>query len=67
MANGNKGAAMGKTAVATAAGSVVIGTLLLATLATAQNNLVDAPIPHATGQSVSASFEGWYPIPDELG
>ena len=64
MANGNKGAAMGKTAVATAAGSVVIGTLLLATLATAQNNLVDAPIPHATGQSVSASFEGWYPNPD---
>ncbi len=59
MANGNRGAAMGK-----AAGGMVIGTLLLATLATAQDNLVDAPIPHASGQSVSAAFEGWYPNPD---
>ena len=24
----------------------------------------DAPIPHDTGQSVTASFEGWYPNPD---
>ena len=30
----------------------------------AQGNRVDAPIPHAVGQSVSASFEGWYPNPD---
>ena len=26
----------------------------------AQDTRVDAPIPHAVGQSVSASFEGWY-------
>ena len=26
----------------------------------AQETRVDAPIPHDTGQSVSASFEGWY-------
>ncbi|MCH7817817.1 MAG: hypothetical protein IIC60_14750 [Proteobacteria bacterium] len=25
---------------------------------------MDAPIPHSSGQSVSASFEGWYPNPD---
>lgn len=25
---------------------------------------VDAPIPHAVGQGVSPSFEGWYPNPD---
>ena len=30
----------------------------------AQDTRVDAPIPHAIGQSVSASFEGWYPNPD---
>ena len=30
----------------------------------AQGARVDAPIPHAVGQSVSASFEGWYPNPD---
>ena len=30
----------------------------------AQDTQVDAPIPHAIGQSVSASFEGWYPNPD---
>ena len=37
---------------------------LLAVLAAAQGTLVDAPIPHVSGQSVSASFEGWYPNPD---
>lgn len=31
--------------------------------ASAQHS-VDAPIPHAVGQSVSPSFEGWYPNPD---
>ena len=39
-------------------------TLLLAVPAAAQDNLIDAPIPHTTGQSVSASFEGWYANPD---
>ena len=32
-------------------------------VAGAQDTRVDAPIPHAIGQSVSASFEGWYPNP----
>jgi len=32
--------------------------------ADAQNSQVDAPIPHAVGQSVSPSFEGWYSNPD---
>ena len=44
--------------------SVGAGTLLLAITAAAQGNLIDAPIPHTKGQSVSASFEGWYPNPD---
>jgi len=39
-------------------------TLLPAMMATAQDTRVDAPIPHNTGQSVSPSFEGWYPNPD---
>ena len=38
--------------------------IFLAALASAQVNLVNAPLPHSTGQSVSASFEGWYPNPD---
>ncbi len=33
-------------------------------VADAQDTRVDAPIPHTVGQSVSASFEGWYPNPD---
>ena len=33
-------------------------------LVAGQDTRVDAPIPHAIGQSVSASFEGWYPNPD---
>lgn len=32
--------------------------------ATAQESRADAPIPHVMGQSVSPSFEGWYPNPD---
>lgn len=40
------------------------GCCLLAAIATAQETRLDAPIPHANGQSVSASFEGWYPNPD---
>jgi hypothetical protein len=32
--------------------------------AAAQGNLIDAPLPHSTGQSVSPSFEGWYPNSD---
>lgn len=30
----------------------------------AQDTRADAPIPHTVGQSVSASFEGWYSNPD---
>ena len=30
----------------------------------AQGNLIDAPLPHSKGQSVSPSFEGWYPNAD---
>jgi len=43
---------------------VGVSTLLLAMLAVAQDTLIDAPIPHAKGQSVSPSFEGWYTNPD---
>jgi len=37
-----------------------ISILLLSSLAAAQDSRIDAPIPHASGQSVSPSFEGWY-------
>jgi hypothetical protein len=33
-------------------------------VASGQETRVDAPIPHSIGQSVSPSFEGWYPNPD---
>ena len=33
-------------------------------IAGAQDALVDAPLPHVSGQSVSAAFEGWYPNAD---
>lgn len=39
-------------------------TACLCALTAAQDTRVDAPIPHRDGQSVSASFEGWYPNPD---
>ena len=39
-------------------------TLLAVMMAAAQDTRVNAPIPHNTGQSVSPSFEGWYPNPD---
>jgi len=46
----------------------VCGTLTLMMslpgFADAQDPRVDAPIPHITGESVTASFEGWYPNPD---
>ena len=42
----------------------IILAMFLPGVAGAQNSLVDAPLPHATGQSVSASFEGWYPNRD---
>lgn len=32
--------------------------------AVAQDTRLDAPIPHDSGQNVSASFEGWYPNAD---
>jgi hypothetical protein len=38
--------------------------LSLPGVARAQDTRTDAPLPHAIGQSVSASFEGWYPNPD---
>ncbi len=40
--------------------AVLIPLLALAPLAVAQESLVSAPLPHAKGQSVSPSFEGWY-------
>lgn len=40
--------------------AVLLGGRLTAT----QETKVDAPIPHADGQSVTPSFEGWYPNPD---
>jgi len=47
---------------------VSLGVLAIAVvvpaLADAQDTRADAPIPHARGQSVSASFEGWYPNSD---
>ena len=39
--------------------------LILLGAASAQDTRVDAPIPHAVGQSVSASFEGWCSNPDD--
>jgi hypothetical protein len=33
-------------------------------VAATQDTRADAPIPHISGQSVSASFEGWYPNPN---
>ena len=36
----------------------------LSGVAGAQDTRVDAPIPHDVGQSLSASFEGWYQNPD---
>jgi len=45
-----------------------LGTLTLVLslpgVAGAQDTRLDAPLPHITGQSVSASFEGWYTNPD---
>ena len=38
--------------------------MILPGAAGAQDTRVDAPIPHTVGQSVSASFEGWYTNPD---
>ena len=46
----------------------VSGTLALVMtlpgVAGAQDTRTDAPLPHAIGQSVSASYEGWYANPD---
>jgi hypothetical protein len=47
--------------------SARLGICALATLAVAghpSGQLRDAPIPHASGQSVTPSFEGWYPNAD---
>ncbi len=38
--------------------------VLAARPASAQETRLDAPRPHARGQSVTPSFEGWYPNPD---
>ena len=38
--------------------------LLLSGFSIAQDSLIDAPLPHSKGQSVSPSFEGWYANPD---
>ena len=47
-----------------ARGAALVLVAILPGPAAAQDTRVDAPIPHAVGQSVSASFEGWYPNPD---
>ena len=38
--------------------------MTLTSLAFTQESLVDAPLPHDVGQSVSPSYEGWYQNPD---
>ena len=43
-------------------GASVVLLLTAGSLARGQSR--DAPIPHDTGQSVTPSFEGWYPNPD---
>jgi hypothetical protein len=40
------------------------GLLVLSVSVVVQGQLREPPIPHATGQSVTPSFEGWYPNPD---
>ncbi len=47
-----------------ACGGTLTLVMSLPGVAGAQDTRVDAPLPHATGQSVSASYEGWYPNPD---
>ena len=47
-----------------AAGGTLTLMMSLPGVAGAQDTRADAPIPHTIGQSVSASFEGWYPNPD---
>ena len=47
-----------------AAGLGVAMCLPATSRATAQETKRDAPLPHAVGQSVSPSFEGWYENPD---
>ncbi len=47
------------------AGGVTLAlTIVLPGIAGAQDTRTDAPLPHVRGQSVSASFEGWYDNPD---
>lgn len=48
-------------------GAIVLSALAVAqeiAQSTGQSTYLDAPIPHDNGQSVSPSFEGWYPNPD---
>lgn len=52
----------GGPAPATMAGLLIAGAVWTA-VPLAQGR-IDAPRPHAVGQSVSPSFEGWYPNPD---
>ena len=47
-----------------ARGGTLTLVMILPAVARAQDTRADAPLPHASGQSVSASFEGWYPNPD---
>ena len=59
---------VGRSGMSTLNGWVVVGGLTLSLVcvetSASQDNRVDAPIPHDVGQSVSASFEGWYPNSD---
>ena len=44
--------------------SAAVATLAAGSPARAQDTKADAPLPHAIGQSVTPSFEGWYANPD---
>ncbi|NKB34384.1 MAG: hypothetical protein GKR91_14935 [Pseudomonadales bacterium] len=43
---------------------LAVAWMLIPLLTQAQGNLIDAPLPHSKGQSVSPSFEGWYANPN---
>ena len=44
--------------------SAAVATLAAFSPATGQDTKADAPLPHAIGQSVTPSFEGWYANPN---
>jgi len=44
--------------------ALAMAVLVAGGVASTQETKVDAPLPHKVGQSVTPSFEGWYPNPD---